>query len=89
VSYFSVLLFLGMLIMLEAGRRMGVWRRSKEAEAEHRRGSVRLVWLADAIHFFGAALRFNEKRMLITEEATAIETAYLRLHLVPEAKPEL
>jgi hypothetical protein len=27
--------------------------------------------------------------MLITEEATTIETAYLRLHLVPEAKPEL
>ena len=48
-----------------------------------------LFWLADAIHFFGAALRFNEKRMLITEEATTIETAYLRLHLVPEAKPEL
>lgn len=35
-------------------------------------------------------MRFGEKRMLIAEEANTIETAYLRLHLVPlEAKPAL
>ena len=43
-----------------------------------------------AFTFSGAASRFNEKRMLIAEEVNAIETAYLRLHLVPqEAQPAL
>jgi hypothetical protein len=92
---FSILLFLGMLIMLEVGRRLGVWRRSKEAESERSNlgpveGAVfALFGLLIAFTFSGAASRFNEKRMLIAEEANTIETAYLRLHLVPEAKPEL
>ena len=43
-----------------------------------------------AFTFSGAASRFNEKRMLIGEETNAIETAYLRLHLVAqEAQPKL
>jgi hypothetical protein len=33
-----------------------------------------------AFTFLGAASRFNDKRMLIAEEANCIETAYLRLH---------
>jgi hypothetical protein len=84
-----------MLIMLEMGRRLSVWRRSKEAEAERSNlgpieGAVfALFGLLIAFTFSGAASRFNEKRMLIAEEANTIETAYLRLHLVPEAKPEL
>lgn len=93
---FSVLLFLGMLLLLETGRRLGVRRRSKEAEAE--RGNLgtiegavfALFGLLMAFTFSGAALRFNEKRMLIAEEVNTIETAYLRLHLVPkEARPPL
>jgi hypothetical protein len=40
--------------------------------------------------FAGAASRFNEKRMLIAEEANRIETAYLRLRLLSQkAQPEL
>ena len=92
---FSVLLFVGMLILLETGRRLGVRRRPKESEGE--RGSLgtvegavfALFGLLMAFTFSGAALRFNEKRMLIAEEANAIETAYLRLHLVPQAEPTL
>ncbi len=43
-----------------------------------------------ALTFTGAASRFNEKRMLIAEEATAISTAYLRLDLLPkEPRPAL
>jgi len=92
---FSVVLFFGMLILLETGRRFGVKRRPKESEGE--RGSLgtvegavfALFGLLMAFTFSGAASRFNEKRMLIAEEANTIETAYLRLDLVPEAKPEL
>jgi multidrug transporter EmrE-like cation transporter len=92
---FSVILFFGMLILLETGRRFGVKRRPKESEGE--RGSLgtvegavfALFGLLMAFTFSGAASRFNEKRMLIAEEANTIETAYLRLELVPHAKPEL
>ena len=92
---FSIVLFLGMLILLETGRRLGVRRRPKESEGE--RGSLgtvegavfALFGLLMAFTFSGAASRFNEKRMLIAEEANDIETAYLRLELVPQAQPKL
>ena len=93
---FAVLLFFGMLILLEVGRRFGVRRRPKESEGE--RGSLgtvegavfALFGLMMAFTFSGAASRFNEKRMLIAEEVNCIETAYLRLHLVSQqAQPAL
>jgi hypothetical protein len=93
---FAVLFFVGMLILLETGRRLGVRRRPSESEGE--RGSLgtiegaafALFGLLVAFTFSGGASRFNEKRMLIAEEANSIETAYLRLHLVsPQAQPEL
>jgi hypothetical protein len=93
---YAVLLFLGMQILLEIGRRLGVRRRPKESEGE--RGSLgtiegavfALFGLLMAFTFSGAALRFNEKRMLVAEEANTIETAYLRLHLVaPDAQATL
>lgn len=43
-----------------------------------------LFGLMIAFTFSGAASRFNEKRMLIADEANCIETAYLRLLLVPQ-----
>src|SRR5437762_9422385 len=93
---FNILLFACMLILLEAGRRLGISRRSKESEGE--RGSLgtiegavfALFGLVMAFTFSGAASRFNEKRMLIAEEANRIETAYLRLKLVSQqAQPVL
>jgi hypothetical protein len=93
---FAVLLFAGMLILLETGRRLGIRRRPKESEGE--RGSLgtiegavfALFGLVMAFAFSGAASRFNEKRALIAVEANTIETAYLRLHLLStEAQPEL
>ena len=57
----------------------GVGRRA--GQPGHDRGcGVCPVWLVVAFTFSGAASRFNEKRMLIAEEANTIETAYLRLH---------
>ena len=92
---FSIFLFFGMLIMLEGGRWLAVKRRSKEVDGERSNlGAIEgavfaLFGLLMAFTFSGAALRFNEKRMLIAEEANTVETAYLRLHLVPDAEPKL
>ena len=91
-----MLLFVGMLMLTEMGRRLGIKRRSKESESE--RGSLGTIegavfavfGLVLAFTFSGAASRFNEKRAMIAEEANSIETAYLRLNLVAEsAQPEL
>jgi len=93
---FAGLLFFGMLILLEVGRRFGIRRRLRESEGE--RGSLgtiegavfALFGLMMAFTFSGAATRFNEKRMLTAEEANTIETAYLRLHLLSQkVRPEL
>ena len=79
-----------MLILLEIGRRLGIRRRPKETEGERSSlGAVEgavfaLFGLLMAFTFSGAAARFSEKRMLIAEEVNHIETAYLRLHLVPQ-----
>jgi hypothetical protein len=84
-----------MLIMLEAGRRVGVRHRSKEPDEDKGLGAVEgaifaLFGLMIAFTFSGAASRFNEKRMLVAEEANTIETAYLRLQLLPaESRPQL
>ena len=93
---FALLLFIGMLLLLETGRRFGVRRRPKETEGERGglgtvEGAVfALFGLMVAFTFSGAASRFNEKRMLTAEEVNCIETAYLRLQLVPhEAQPAL
>jgi hypothetical protein len=86
---FSLLLFVGMLILLEGGRRLGISQRSGEPESERAslgtiEGSLfALFGLVVAFTFSGAASRFNEKRALIAEEVNHIETAYLRLELLP------
>ena len=93
---FALVLFIGMLVLLEIGRRFGVRRRPKESEGERGglgtvEGAVfALFGLMVAFTFSGAATRFNEKRMLVAEEVNCIETAYLRLHLLPhQAQPAL
>jgi hypothetical protein len=93
---FAVVLLIGMLFLLESGRRFGIQRRPKESEGERGglgtvEGAVfALFGLMMAFTFSGAASRFNEKRMLIAEEGNCIETAYLRLHLVShESRPAL
>jgi len=92
----ALVLFLGMLAMLEAGRRLGLLRRQQESDKDRTNlGTIEsalfaVFGLLMALTFTGAASRFNEKRMLIAEEATAIHTAYLRLQLLPqERRPEL
>jgi hypothetical protein len=84
---YSVLLFLGMLALLEIGRRLAVRLHRGEPEEAKYLDTVEtavfaLFGLLIAFTFSGAALRFQEKRMLVAEEANAIGTAYLRVDLV-------
>jgi hypothetical protein len=89
-ALFALMLFLGMLLFLEIGRRVALTARAKESEGE--RGNLGIVegavfalfGLLMAFTFSGSATRFNEKRMLIAEEVNTIETAYLRVVLVPQ-----
>ena len=86
----TLLLFLGMLIMLETGRRLGIARRREQTDSDRSNlGTIEsalfaVFGLLMALTFTGAASRFNEKRMLIAQEVNTIQTAYLRLELLPE-----
>jgi hypothetical protein len=84
---FSVLLFVGMLLLMEFGRHVARRRGHQDTEEQHlgvTEGALfALFGLLVAFTFSGAAERFQEKRMLVADEANAIETAYLRVQLLP------
>jgi len=86
---FAAVLFVGMLICLEIGRRMGIRKLAKDPQgAMSGLGAVDgavfgLFGLLVAFTFSGAPSRLDTRRQLIAEEANAIGTAYLRLDLLP------
>jgi len=89
-------LFLAMLAMIEAGRRVGQARLARDPSGLARGNGAAeaavfgLLGLLIAFTFSGAATRFQERKQQITQEANAIGTAYLRIDLVaPAAQPEL
>ena len=89
-------LFGGMLILTELGRRIGAARLARDSEGLAKgvgvvEGAVfGLLGLLLAFTFSGAAARFEARRHLVTEEANAIGTAYLRVDLLPaDAQPEI
>lgn len=88
-AVFALCLFLGMLFLLEAGRRIGVRRLTQDPKGVRAGvGAVEgaifgLMGLLIAFTFSGAASRFDARRQLIVEETNAIGTAYLRLDLLP------
>jgi hypothetical protein len=93
---FAISLFLGMLALLEVGRRLSIRDRLKGASKEtvglaSVEGAVfALFGLLLAFTFSGATERFNKHRELIAEETNAIGTAYLRLDLLSKgAQPVL
>jgi hypothetical protein len=63
---FTLLLFLGMLIMLETGRRLGIARRRRETDSDRSNlGTIETALFAVfglliALTFTGATCRFNE-----------------------------
>jgi hypothetical protein len=79
-----------LLLALEAGYRVGVWRaREEDGRAAGQIGAVQgallgLLGLLLAFSFSAAGSRFLERQDLITQEANAIGTAFLRADLIPE-----
>jgi hypothetical protein len=93
---FVVSLFLGMLLLLELGRRIAIRERATDGDRETVgiaavEGAVfALFGLLVAFTFSGSIERFDKHRELIAEETNTIGTAYLRLDLRPtSAQPEL
>ena len=84
-------LFFGMLIFFELGRRIGKSRLVHQPEGLAKGGGTveagifGLLGLLIAFTFSGGASRFESRRNLVTEEANAIGTAYLRIDLLPAA----
>jgi hypothetical protein len=82
-------LFVGMLVLLETGRRLGLRRLVQDSDAARAgfgvvEGAIfALMGLLIAFTFSGAASRFDTRRQLVVEETNAIGTAYLRLDLLP------
>jgi hypothetical protein len=87
-ALFTLGLFIGMLFLLEIGRRIGIRRLTNDPEGVRAgtgaiEGAVfALLGLLIAFTFAGAASRFDARRHLIVEETNAIGTAYLRLDLL-------
>jgi hypothetical protein len=84
--------FFGLLFFLEIGRRIGLTSTlGSHAGASTVNSAVfGLIGLLIAFTFSGAAARFEARRHLITEEANAIGTAYLRIDQLPaDAQPEM
>ena len=89
-------LFLGMLICSEVGRRIGIAKLARDSEGLTKGAGAAeaavfgLLGLLIAFTFSGAASRFEDRRHLVTSEANAIGTAYLRVDLLPgDAQPEI
>jgi hypothetical protein len=87
-------LFLGMVLFQEVGLRIGRKQIARDGErvgAGAVEGAIfALLGLLVAFTFAGAAARFDDRRHLVTEEANAIGTAWLRLDLLPaNAQPGL
>lgn len=90
------LLFSGMLLLLEVGRRAGHRRIARDAKVDMPGigvidGAVfTLLGLLLAFTFSGAATRLDARRQLIVQETNDIGTAYSRLDLLPAgAQPAL
>ncbi len=90
-ALFAGSLLIGILLCMEIGRRIGKSRRAGDPHIDEKgisaiEGAVfALLGLLLAFTFSGAASRFDHRRELITQEANAIGTAWLRIDLLPSA----
>ncbi len=83
---FALMLFIGMLTMLEVGRFLARRKRDGTPDGLNtiEAAVFALFGLLLAFTFSGAATRFQEKRMLVAHEASAIRAAYLRVDLLSQ-----
>lgn len=88
-TLFALGLFLGTLLMMEAGRRAGGrWRARIMEGGAAGIGAVEtaiftLLGLLIAFTFQGAASRFDARRDLVVQEVNHVGTAWLRIDLLP------
>src|SRR5215467_1337388 len=85
---FATSLFLGMLVFLEIGRRLGQRRMARGTTARDGVGVVEgavygLLALLVGFMFSGAADRFERRRELVAQQENAAGTAWLRISLLP------
>jgi len=83
-------MFVGMLGFQLLGHRVGARRIARNPSAAGGTSAIEaslfgLLGLFVAFTLSGAETRLHERRLLIVEEANAIETAYLRLDMLPAA----
>jgi hypothetical protein len=85
----AALVFLFVMIGLEVGRRLAMRKRALDSEgAPSSLGAIDgavfgLLGLVIAFTFSGGLTRFEARRELVTREANAIGTAWLRIDLLP------
>jgi hypothetical protein len=83
-------LFVGILVLIWIGRRIGARFHAQEGESATKGfGAVEgavfgLLGLVLAFLFSGALSRFDARRSLVVEEANDVGTAWLRVDLLPE-----
>ena len=88
----SGLLFLGMMVCLDIGYRLGTPGETDHPDLTHEGiGTIEaavfaLLGLLLGFSFAGATSRLDARRDLIVKEANAVGTAYLRLDLLPAAE---
>ena len=88
-TMFALALFVGMILILEFGRRIGARQRERiMAGGAAGIGAVEaaifaLLGLLIAFTFQGSSARFDARRDLIVQEANHIGTAWLRIGLLP------
>lgn len=90
VSFIVIALFVGMLVCQEIGRRVGIRHRRIDPDHDKGIGAAEgavfgILGLFLAFTFSGAGERFDERRHQIVDEANAIENAWLRVDVLPQA----
>lgn len=90
-----VALFIGLVVCLEIGYRLGAKRLKNVPNAHEGFGAIEgavfgLFGLLLSLTFFGAVSRLDARRQLIVQEANAIASAYMRVDLLPDPEqPEV
>ena len=91
----AVAIFVGLVVCLEIGYRVGAKRVKTIPNAFEGFGAIEgavfgIFGLLLSLSFFGAASRLDARRQLIVNEANAIASAYMRVDLLPNTEqPEV